>query len=132
MTKEYRHALEEVIMSQTRTKPNKKPKAATAANGVAEPAGEVFTMSEAAAYLRVSEAEITRLIHDQALPGRLLGGEWRFLKSAIQVWLSTPPVRGSREAVLSTIGAWKDDPLVEEEIKEIYRKRREDLVGDMQ
>ena len=132
MTKEYRHEPEEIIMSQTRTKPKKKPKATAHVNGLAEPAPEVFTLSEAAVYLRVSEDEIIHLVHDQALPGRLLGGEWRFLKSAIQDWLSTPPVRGSRAAVLSTIGAWKDDPLVEEEIKEIYRKRREDLVGDIQ
>ncbi len=30
------------------------------------------------------------------------------------------------------MGAWKDDPAVEEELNEIYRKRREDLVEDMQ
>ena len=120
-------------MSQTRTKPKKKtPKPSVQANGLAGPTPEVFTLSEAAAYLRVSEADITRLVHDQALPGRLLGGEWRFFKSAIQDRLSTPPVRGSREAVLSTAGCMKDDPYLEAEIKEIYRKRREDLVGDMQ
>ena len=93
---------------------------------------EVFTLSEAAAYLRVTDADLMRLVHDQALPGRQFGTEWRFLRSAIQDWLKTPPKPGSREAVLSTTGAWKDDPYVEEEIKEIYRKRREDLVEDIQ
>ena len=93
---------------------------------------EVLTLAEAAAYLRVSEADVVRLAQQQDLPGRLIGTEWRFLKSAIQDWLKTPPKAGSREAVLSTIGAWKNDPCVEEELKEIYRKRREDLVEDMQ
>ena len=49
----------------------------------------------------------------------------------IQDWLKTPPKPGSREAVLSSIGARKNDPYVEEETKEIYRKRREDLVEDI-
>jgi excisionase family DNA binding protein len=116
-------------MAQTRRKPGK---GKTTANGAVPPPGEVFTFPEAAAYLRVTETELLRLVHDQALPGRQFGTEWRFLKSAIQDWLKTPPKPGSREAVLSTIGAWKDDPYVEEEIKEIYRKRRDDLVEDMQ
>lgn len=122
-------------MSQTRAKPKKprKPKTPPAANGrVESPPGEVFTLSEAAAYLRITESELLRLVDDQALPYRRFGTEWRFLKSAIQDWLRTPPKPGSREAILSVAGAWKDDPLVEEEIKEIYRKRREDLVEDIQ
>jgi excisionase family DNA binding protein len=110
-------------MAQIRTKARKKPNQSTPVNGQPAPTGEVFTLSEAAAYLRVTEAEFLRLVDDQALPGRQFGTEWRFLKSAIQDWLKTPPKPGSREAVLSTIGAWKDDPYVEEELKEIYRKR---------
>ncbi len=112
-------------MSQVRTKSRKKPSApvpAASANGSVSSA-EVFNLAEAAAYLRFSEAEILRLIHDQALPGRQYGREWRFLKSAIQDWLKTPPKPGSREAVLSTIGALKDDPCLMDELKEIYRKR---------
>jgi excisionase family DNA binding protein len=112
-------------MSKTRTKPRKTKAAPPTAplNGVAMPATDVLTFSEAAAYLRVTETDLSRLIHDQALPGRRFGTEWRFLKSAIQDWLKTPPKPGSREAVLSVCGAWKDDPYVEEELKEIYRKR---------
>ena len=95
------------------------------------PTGEVFTFSEAAAYLRVTESVLLQLVHDQALPGRKWGTEWRFLKSAIQDWLKTPPKPGSREAVLSTAGAWKDDPELVAETMAIHNKRREDLVGDM-
>lgn len=96
------------------------------------PSAEVFTLPEAAAYLRVTESELLQLVHNQALPGRQWGTEWRFLKSAIQDWLRTPPKRGTREAVLSVAGAWKDDPYVMQELEEIYRKRKEDLVEDMQ
>ena len=99
-------------------------------NGQTTPAAEVFTLSEAAAYLRVTEADFLRLVHDQALPGRRFGTEWRFLKSAIQDWLKTPPKPGSREAVLSTMGAWKDDPYAEEELKETYRKRGRPMTED--
>jgi excisionase family DNA binding protein len=122
-------------MAQTRTKSRKpavKPESAESTNGSVAAPAEVLNLADAAAYLRVTESQLIQLVHDQALPGRRFGTEWRFLKAAIQDWLRTPPKRGSREAVLSTIGAWKDDPLVEEEIKEIYRKRREDLVEDIQ
>jgi excisionase family DNA binding protein len=129
--------MENIKMSQTRAKTPKRPKRtaqepSAQLNGLAAPVPEVLTLTEAAAYLRVSESDFMRLVHDQSLPGRQFGTEWRFLKSAIQDWLKTPPKPGSREAVLSTIGAWKNDPYVEEELKEIYRKRREDLVEDMQ
>jgi len=109
-------------MSRTRTKPKKQTQPSIPENGTPAPE-DVITLAEAAAYLRVPEAEVVRLVRMQDLPGRLLGSEWRFLKSAIQDWLKTPPQRGSREAVLSTIGAWKDDPYAEEELKEIYRRR---------
>jgi excisionase family DNA binding protein len=119
-------------MSQARTKPRKKKPASPTApvNGVPTPATDVLTFSEAAAYLRVTETDLSRLILDQALPGRQFGTEWRFLKSAIQDWLRTPPVRGSREAVLSACGAWANDPYVEEELKEIYKKRRRPMTED--
>ena len=121
-------------MTRTRTKPGKpkSTKTPTGSNGAAPPTAEVFNFAEAAAYLRVTESELLRLVHDQALPGRRFGTEWRFLKSAIQDWLKTPPKRGSREAILALAGAWKDDPYVEAELEEIYRKRREDLVEDIQ
>jgi excisionase family DNA binding protein len=121
-------------MAQTRTKSRKpavKAEPAASTNGPVAPAAEVFNLADAAAYLRVTESQLLQLIHDQALPGRQFGTEWRFLKSAIQDWLKTPPKRGSREAILALAGAWKDDPYVEAELAEIYRKRREDLVEDI-
>jgi excisionase family DNA binding protein len=90
---------------------------------------EVLTLAEAAAFLRISEDDVARLVREQGLPGRIAVNEWRFLKAALQEWLRAPMPKPSREAVLSTAGAWKDDPTVDDLVKEIYRKRREDPVG---
>ena len=62
-----------------------------------------------------------RLVQVQDLPGPLLGTEWRSSSRRCRTGCATPPQRGSREAVLSTVGAWKDDPYLEDELKEIYR-----------
>jgi excisionase family DNA binding protein len=117
-------------MPQARTKSRKTAKPSATRNGPVQSDAEVYTLDEAAAYLRVTVAELLRLIHDQALPGRQFGAEWRFLKSAIKDWLKTPPKRGSREAVLSTIGSMKDDPYLMEELKETYRRRGRPMTED--
>ena len=119
-------------MSQTRTKPKKKtaPPSVAAQAPATERVTEVLTLTEAAAYLRVTEAEVIRLVQHQDLPGRILGTEWRFLKPALQDWLRASAPRGSREALLSVAGAWKDDPYVEEELKEIYRRRGRPMTED--
>ncbi len=92
-------------MARARTKTARK--GAVEANGSG---GEVLTLAEAAAYLRLPEDEVVRLVHQQGLPGRLTATEWRFFKGALQDWLRTPPPIPSKEAVLSRVGNWKDDP----------------------
>jgi excisionase family DNA binding protein len=89
---------------------------------------DVLTLAEAAAYLRVSPEEVVRLVGPSGLPGRRIGDQWRFLKSALQAWLATPPTPSSREALLSLAGAWKDDPHLEELRQQIaaQRERAED------
>jgi excisionase family DNA binding protein len=115
-----------------RTKPKPEPPSSTppppTANG---PAGEVLTLAEAAAYLRLSEQDVLRLVDEQKLPARRLANEWRFLKAAIQDWLRTgPPPNPSREAQLAVIGSWKDDPYLDEELKEIFRQRGRPMAED--
>jgi excisionase family DNA binding protein len=82
-------------------------------------------LAEAAAYLRLSEAEVVDLVHSQNLPGRFTGSEWRFLKSAIQHWLTTgsPTRQARKEAQLALAGVWKDDPDIEEIVREAYKRR---------
>ena len=96
------------------------PSSAVALNG---PASEVFTLAEAAAYLRLDEAAVLDLVHSQNLPGKSIGTEWRFLKLALQNWLQTPLQRPCKEAVLARIGSWQNDPFLEQELKEIHKRR---------
>jgi excisionase family DNA binding protein len=94
--------------------------------------GEVFTLAEAAAYLRLSASEVMTLVHSQSLPGRCIGGEWRFLKSAIQQWLATaePTWEMRKAAILAAAGAFKDDPDLLGIVEDIYRKRGRPITED--
>jgi excisionase family DNA binding protein len=84
---------------------------------------EVLTLPEAAAYLRLPEEAVRQLVAEQGLPARHLGEEWRFLKQAIESWLSTPYIEENKEGVWAAAGSWKDDPYLDEMLKEIYRRR---------
>ena len=116
-------------MSTTKKKPAVGPASPppAAMNGVA---GEVLTLAEAAAYLRLSEADIVELIHSQHLPARLAGSEWRFLKAAIQQWLTSgsPTPHSRKEAQLALAGKYKDDPDLKRICEEAYRQRGRPIV----
>jgi excisionase family DNA binding protein len=86
-------------------------------------ANEVLTLSEAAAYLRVAEEEVLRLATAQELPGRRIGGDWRFLKGGLQDWLRAASRRSGKDAVLALAGAWHDDPDVEQMVRQAHRRR---------
>ncbi len=112
-------------MTRTKSKPKPAPKPRREprpadANG---PAGEVLTLAEAAAYLRLAEADVVNLATSAGLPGRRVNTDWRFFKAAIQQWLSTPPPKGGMEGIWTAAGSWKDDPYLDEMLKEIYSKR---------
>ena len=81
---------------------------------------EVLTLAEAAASLRVSEAELGQVAGSLGLPGRRIGAEWRFSRAALQDWLRQPSMK---ERPLHLAGVWKDDPYLDEMLKEIYRQR---------
>ncbi|SRR5579883_2628741 len=102
------------------TQPQPSP---TSVNG---PSGEVLTLAEAAAYLRLPEVEFVGLVHSQGLPGRCIAGQWRFLKAAIQLWLATasPTWEMRKAAILELAGKYKDDPELEQIVEQAYRRRR--------
>ncbi len=52
---------------------------------VANPA--IMTVKEVAAYLRMSEAKVYRLVKDGALPVARIGKTWRFRKDLLDRWL---------------------------------------------
>lgn len=52
------------------------------------PTKEVMTPKEAAEYLSVHVRTLYRLVKKGAIPGRRVGGSWRFQKHALDEWLS--------------------------------------------
>jgi excisionase family DNA binding protein len=91
-------------------------------NGVAD----VLTLTEAAQYLRLPEAEVLRLVQDQGLPARQVGSHWRFFKDAVQQWLSSgaPTLEARKYAQLALAGKYKDDDDLIRICEEAYRQRR--------
>ena len=83
--------------------------------------GEVLTLAETAAYLRITEDEVERLIREQGLPGRKLLDDWRFFKVALQDWLRGVPSK--KEGLLMQIGAFSDDANLEEMLEQIHKQR---------
>ena len=81
---------------------------------------EVLTLDEAASFLRVSPEAIMRLVVQQALPGRQIEGEWRFLRAAMADWLRE---RSGKAILLSQAGALADDESLAELRASIYRER---------
>jgi len=49
---------------------------------------EIMTPREAAEYLSVHVRTIYRLAKNGGIPGRKVGGSWRFKKDALDDWLS--------------------------------------------
>lgn len=52
------------------------------------PAPDVLTAGEAAALLRIAEAELLQAADRGDVPGRRIGDEWRFGREALLAWLS--------------------------------------------
>ena len=114
--------MEQQRMPRTKTKPKTTPLAPPAKNGGLVVA-TVLSLPEAATYLRLGEEEVLRLVCKQNLPARQVGSEWRFLKTAIDDWLSRPLTQQNKEGVWAFAGAWKNDPHAAQMLKDIYRKR---------
>ena len=51
---------------------------------------EVLTLAQAAELLQVGEDTVRELAESGELPGRAVGGEWRFARAALLAWLSGP------------------------------------------
>lgn len=111
-------------MPRTRKSPSpiNKTLPVTAVNGLPS---EVLTLAEAAAYLRLAEPDVLCLIFEQGLPARQAGAEWRFLKTAIEQWLSTGLLRqrSSKDALLALAGKYRDDPDLLRICEEAYQRR---------
>ena len=67
---------------------------------------EVLTLEETAVFLRVSSEAVMRLVAHQALPGRQIDGQWRFLRAGIADWLRE---KSGKAILVSQAGALVDD-----------------------
>jgi excisionase family DNA binding protein len=83
---------------------------------------DVMDLAGAARYLRLPPKTVVRLVKEQALPGRQIGKQWRFLRAAIERWLE--PSRGAKGSVMNQAGALKDDPTYAEYRRIIEDNRR--------
>ncbi len=112
-------------MSQTKTKtrPPRKPRP----NELPPAALEVFTLAEAAAYLRVSEVDVVDLATKHGLPGRKIRDQWRFHKQGVVNWLLRP---SAKERLLRHAGAMADDPDLEAMLARIYQERGRPMIED--
>jgi excisionase family DNA binding protein len=81
---------------------------------------EILTLKEAARYLRLPPASLKKYAERGDIPGRQLGKEWRFLKSALNDWLGKPD---SRAVLLQQFGALAGDPTLSALRKAIYTAR---------
>lgn len=52
----------------------------------------VMTVPEVAAYLKLAPSTIYRLAQAKKLPGRKVGGAWRFSRQGIEEWLRERPL----------------------------------------
>lgn len=85
------------------------------------PKGPVFTLSEAARFLRVKRPVLQRLVDEGRIPARKVGEEWRFFRGALEAWLSGDP--DYRGALLKQAGAFADDETLPELLQSIYAAR---------
>jgi excisionase family DNA binding protein len=49
---------------------------------------EVLTLAELSGWLQVDEGSVAKLAEKGELPGRRIGGEWRFARQAVLEWLA--------------------------------------------
>ena len=54
---------------------------------MSEKIGEIFTLDEVAAYLKVGKRTIYRLVAEKKIPAFKVGGAWRFTRADIDHWI---------------------------------------------
>ncbi len=57
----------------------------------------VFTISELAAYLKVSKSTLYKIVREGKVPCQKVGRHWRFRKEAIDRWLEKSDVKNKNQ-----------------------------------
>ena len=63
---------------------------------MSEKIGEIFTLDEVAAYLKVGKRTIYRLVSEKKIPAFKVGGAWRFTRADIDQWIREQARRPSK------------------------------------
>ncbi len=84
---------------------------------------EVFTLEDAAAFLRLPADVVERHAVKGLIPGRKVDDSWRFLRTALEDWLRHGD---QRRVLLSQAGSLADDDRLAELLSLIYRARSTD------
>lgn len=84
-------------------------------DGRAKVETDVMTLSEVAAYLKVAERTVLRMVHAGEIPCAKVGGQWRFLRSVLDDWLLSrmrfsESTAGERHAMPGTGAPGADGP----------------------
>jgi excisionase family DNA binding protein len=70
-----------------------------------------MTVAALAHYLHCHPGTIYRLLKRKQLPGFRLGGDWRFFRADIDVWIATlyatNPLDGERSLSAESKGSWR-------------------------
>ena len=83
---------------------------------------DVLTLEEAADYLKLSTAVVLEKASDGIIPGQAIDDSWRFLKSAIDDWLSR---KDDRSILLKQTGIFAHDKTLSALQDQIDRDRQE-------
>ncbi|WP_420239634.1 helix-turn-helix domain-containing protein [Telmatobacter bradus] len=56
--------------------------------------GEILTIGELAAYLKIPKSTLYKLVREGSIPSQKIGRHWRFRKAAIDLWLEETRANG--------------------------------------
>jgi hypothetical protein len=88
---------------------------------------DVFTLEEAADYLRLSTSVLLQKANDGSIPGQPIDSDsWQFLKSAIDDWLGRPD---DRSILLRQAGIFAHDETLQAMQDGIDRDRQQNRFG---
>ena len=69
--------------------------------------GEIFTLDDVAAYLKVGKRTVYRLAAAKKIPGFKVGGAWRFSKAEIDQWIRRQSEDGASDDETANTGEQK-------------------------
>jgi len=89
---------------------------------------DILTLEETSEYLRLPVEIVLNQALKGDIPGRQIENNWRFLKSAIDDWLSS---KDSRSILLSQAGAFANDDSLAQLRETVYQARGRSEISEM-